>query len=204
VPVPPQGPAAHGSAREAPRQGTHFTCFTSTKAQMLTAEEVLRRLRQATCSPSSAGRRCCRRSIYICLRILLYMCPHATTCVRAVVCGHIYRAPAAYYCICVRMLLYVCALTLGSSDAHTSFYMCPHTTIGVLILAYISTALLLLYMCPHTTIYCYTCVGDAAAGAHCVRIPLYLCCHTPIYVSSCYHTCVLALRSCAARRCRRS
>jgi hypothetical protein len=66
---------------------------------------------------------------YICVLILLYMCPHTTIYV------------SSYYYICMkihqrRIYYYICVLIL--------LYMCRY---------YISSALVLLYMCPHTTIY---------------------------------------------------
>jgi hypothetical protein len=164
VPVPPQGPAAHGSAREAPRQGTHFTCFTSTKAQMLTGEEVLRRLRQATCSPSSAPRRCCRRSIYV----------------------------SAYYCICVLMLLYVCSHTglVGGPSLLLALslpaFMCPPTTLCSHTSIYIYRPLTTIYVSSYYDVLLYMCQRRCCRRSLCRHIPLYLCCRTTMCV--CPHT----------------
>ncbi len=60
------------------------------------------------------------------------------------------------------------------------YYVCPHTTICVL---------MLLYVCPRTTVYV------SSYYYICVPIPLYMCPHTTIYVSSCYYMCVLELLS---------
>ena len=68
---------------------------------------------------------------YMCVRILLCMCPHTTVYV------------SAYYCVCVLILL----------------CMCPHTTVYVSAY-YCVCVLILLCMCPHTTVYVssYYCV----------------------------------------------
>jgi hypothetical protein len=69
---------------------------------------------------------------YICVLILLYMCPRTAMYVSS-------------YC-------YICVLIL--------LYMCPHTAIYVSSYCYICV-LILLYMCPHTTMYVssyYMCV----------------------------------------------
>ncbi len=67
---------------------------------------------------------------YICVLILLYMCPYTT--------------------ICVVMLLYMCPHTAIYVSLY--YYMCRHTTIYVSSYYYICV-LILLNMCPHTTIY---------------------------------------------------
>jgi hypothetical protein len=79
---------------------------------------------------------------YICVLILLHMCPHTPTYV------------SSYSYICVLVLL----------------HMCPHTPTYVSSYSYICV-LILLHMCPHTATHCYTCVlilyrrGDSASLA---------------------------------------
>jgi hypothetical protein len=82
-------------------------------------------------------------SDYMCVLILLYMCPH-TTIFGWQVGGRglgtarrttIYLA-SSNSCICVLILLYMCP--------HTTIYVSSYYDICVLILR---------YMCPHTTIY---------------------------------------------------
>jgi hypothetical protein len=62
---------------------------------------------------------------YICVRILLHVCPH-TTCVSSYYYIFVLRL------LCVLILLCVCSTTNLSS----CYYMCPHTTTCVLILRY--------------------------------------------------------------------
>ena len=82
---------------------------------------------------------------YICVLIILCMCPHTAVCVLTATC--------------VLILLHMCP--------HTAIYMCPHTA------TYVSSSccicvLILLHMCPHTapyeshtatyvSSYCYVC-----------------------------------------------
>jgi hypothetical protein len=86
----------------------------------------------------------------MCVRILLYVCPHTTICV------------SAYYHICVRILLYVCPHTTICVSAHyhlcvrTLLYVCPHTTICVSAHYYMCVRTLP-YVCPHTTICVSAC-----------------------------------------------
>ena len=128
-------------------------------------------------------------SCYICVLILLYVCPHlcgqcfrhiglvsgmtvrCTCCMRGHLC--IYYVETAPFFI---DHMYV------SSHYHIFvliLYVCPHTSICVSSHDYIC-ALILLYMCPHTAIYvssyCYICVLAL----------LYVCPHSSIYASSCY------------------
>ena len=125
---------------------------------------------------------------YICVLILLYMCPHTTICV------------SSYYYICVLILLHVSSFYYVSSYS-SYYYMCvlillcisPHTTIYLSSFYYICV-LMLLYMCPHS-----------ARFLLCVLILLYRYCDdslrmrhqysriTRIYMSSCYYICVLIL-----------
>jgi hypothetical protein len=64
------------------------------------------------------------RYYYLCVLILLCMCPHTAMYV------------SSYYCICALILLYM--------RPHTSMHVCSYDCMCVLIL---------LYMCPHTTRY---------------------------------------------------
>ncbi len=68
---------------------------------------------------------------YICVLILLYMCPHTTVYVCVLIllymCPHTAIYVSSYSYICVLILLYMCP--------HTNIYTCPHN------------------MCPPTTIY---------------------------------------------------
>ena len=125
---------------------------------------------------------------YICVRMLLYACPHATI----------------YYYKCVRMLLCLCphATIYVSSYYYVCVliipHMCPHTTIYVLIVLYMldqtfaverqRDQVLLLHIGQHTTIY-----TTYASYCHiCVLIIPRMRPHTTIYVSSyndmCPHT----------------
>ncbi len=61
---------------------------------------------------------------YICVPILLYLCPHTAIPV------------SSYHYICVLILLYMCP--------HTTLYVSPY---------YYTCVLILLHMCPHTTIH---------------------------------------------------
>ena len=61
------------------------------------------------------------RPNYICVLILLYVCPHAIFV-------------SSYYYVCVLILVYMCPRT--SVYVSSYYYMC---------------VLILVYMCPHTT-----------------------------------------------------
>ncbi len=109
----------------------------------------------------------------LCVLILLSMCPHTSVYVSS------YYYVYSYYCLCVLILLSMCT-TLSSLH-----YMCPHTTVCVLILLYMCphtttcVRILLLYMCPHSTMcpqYYYVCV-----------LILYIRPHTTTYLSSHCH-----------------
>jgi hypothetical protein len=124
---------------------------------------------------------------YICVLILLHMCPHTIIYVSSDT-----TYVSAYYYICVRILLNMCP--------HTYYYMWPHTTTYVssyhasLPLGYIcvicvripSLLALGIYMCPHTTAiyvssYYYMCVLILL----CKRsLLLHMCPHTTTQVSS--------------------
>jgi hypothetical protein len=89
---------------------------------------------------------CVRIPLYICVLILLHMCPHTTICVLILLC----------MCPCV--VLQMCVLIL--------LYMFPHTTIGVLTQQYVcshttKSVCSFHYVCPHTmcvSSYYYMCV----------------------------------------------
>jgi hypothetical protein len=102
---------------------------------------------------------------YICVLILLYMCPHTLLCVSSY-----------YYYICV-LILYICSHTGDASSP-------DHSATNVSSYYYI--CVLILYVCPHT--------GDASSPEDsativfsyyyiCVLILLYVCPHT-LYVFS--------------------
>jgi hypothetical protein len=170
-----------------------FTSFTSTNVQILTQQ--LHLSQTALQLELGAGGARGKASagvvhVYICVRILLYMCPETAIyvsshycyrrwwssgqsnrwCIVLYMCPHTTVYVSSYYSICVLILPYV------SSRVSSCNYMCPHATTCVLILLRV---LRLLYMCPLTTLYmssyCYT---------SSVRILLYVCPHTTIYVSS--------------------
>ncbi len=113
---------------------------------------------------------------YICVLILLHMCPHTATYV------------SSYCYICALILLHMCLILLHMY-ARTATCVSSYCYICVLI-CYICV-LMLLYMCPHTAIYvssyCYMCPHAAT----CILILLYVCPHTAVYVSSCCYKCVL-------------
>ncbi len=101
-----------------------------------------------TCYRHAAYTQCLRLPIrpyvssfaYICVLILLYICPHTAICYRH----------AAYT---QRLRSYICVLI--------RIYMCPHTAIYVSSLQArgVHATASLLYMCPHSPIcvssYCY-------------------------------------------------
>jgi hypothetical protein len=104
---------------------------------------------------------------YICVLILLYMCPHTAIYV------------SSYYYICVLILLYMCP--------HTAIYMSSYCYICVLILLYmwaypvygvygphavlILVLMLSSYCCPHAVLI----LLDRIYGPHAVLILLYMC-----------------------------
>ena len=86
-------------------------------------------------------------SKYVCVLILLYMCPHTAIFV------------SSYCCICFLILLCMCphsAIFVSSNCCR-----CPHTAVYVSSYCCICVHILL-YMCPHAAIYvssyCYICV----------------------------------------------
>ncbi len=72
---------------------------------------------------------------YICVLILLYMCPHTAMCVLILlyVSSYCYIV-SSYYYVCVLILLYICPHT--AIYVSSLLHMCPHTSIRVLILLY--------------------------------------------------------------------
>jgi hypothetical protein len=103
---------------------------------------------------------------YICVLILLYMCPHTTT-------------------MYVSSCYYVCVLIL--------LYMCPHTTIYVSSYCCICVLILLLYMCPHATMYVSSYYYMCPHTTIYVSSYYYICILILLYVSSYYYICVLIL-----------
>ena len=98
--------------------------------------------------------------VYICVLILLYMCPHTAMCVSS--CCY----------ICVLMLL----------------YMCPHTAICVSSYCYMCV-LMLLYVCPHAAIcvsLSYFILNVCAHPTTCVLILLCVCAglHDPVVLKT--------------------
>ncbi len=97
---------------------------------------------------------------YICVLILLYMCPLILH-----MCPHNTKYVSSYYYMCphtTTCVLIPCLLALGIYMCYVSAYH-PSSLLG-----YICVLILLLYMCPHTTIcvssyycvsvlYCYMC-----------------------------------------------
>jgi hypothetical protein len=93
---------------------------------------------------------------YICVLILLYMCPHTAIYVSS------YRYICPHAALNVSSFCYMCSFC---------YYTCPHTTTDVFILLYVSPAYTSVYAgddrpsyfnISHTTIYmswyCYICV----------------------------------------------
>jgi hypothetical protein len=114
---------------------------------------------------------------YICILILLYMCPHTPICV---------LIPYCFTCV---FILYICVLILLYVSSYCYIcvliflYVCSYCYICVLILLYVSSycyicARILLYMCPHTALYV------SPYYFMCVFILLYMCPRTAMYVSS--------------------
>ena len=131
--------------------------------------------------------------LYICVFILLCMGPHTTVCVLILLymlgmqviqripatvymCLHTTMYVSSYYCICV--LIRLC--------------MCPHTTLCVLILLYMSSAYIVVWggilhshntfkllvdMRPHTTRYVLRILLSMPSY-------YYMCPHTSVYVCS--------------------
>ena len=113
----------------------------------------------------------------VCVRILLYMCPHTA----------IYLS--AYCYICVRILLYVCAraatyMRILSNKAWSR----PRISMEF-------NGAVDVHACPHTTVSA-TRRGDALASAwskrcyRCAPVLLHVCPHTATYVSSYCYRCV--------------
>jgi hypothetical protein len=128
---------------------------------------------------------------YICVLVLLCMCPHTTMCVLILVEIHARTcrststtSPRRYYYMCVLILLYVSSY----------YYMCPLTTTFVSFLAGTS-------MCPHTNMCPHIPHVSRDTRSHlqkyvyhvAAQVLLYVCLHTTKYVSSYYYICVLIL-----------
>ena len=111
---------------------------------------------------------------YICVLILLHMCPHTT----------IYLA-SSYYHIRVLILLYMCPHLVSQPHAcgpphrPLSLYMCPHTAVYVSSYCCICV-LILLYMCPHTATYVSSYCYISVLCHICVLILLYICPHAAV------------------------
>jgi hypothetical protein len=87
-------------------------------------QQLTRRRRAVVKSPTN----------YLRVRILLYLCPHATMCVSPYIL--LYKCP--HTTICVLQLLYMCPHTAIYVSPY--YYMCPHTNFTcVLILLYVSS-----------------------------------------------------------------
>jgi hypothetical protein len=96
-----------------------ITCFISTKVRLLTPEE----LRSVwTLGYIARG----APHFYICVLILLHMCPYTAVCVSSYhyVCPHTTISVSSYYYICVLILL---TISVSSYLLH----MCPRTTVHV-------------------------------------------------------------------------
>jgi hypothetical protein len=97
------------------------------------AEDLVKQLGDASsCLRRGMWTRHAQAYCYICVLMLLYMCPH----------GMWTRHAQAYCYICVLMLLYIL------------LYMCPHATIYTAIYVsscYYICVLMLLYMRPHAS-----------------------------------------------------
>jgi hypothetical protein len=136
-------------------QGTQFTCFTSTKVQILTPNFKCRRVRGAGVHRISY--------CHICALILLNVCPHTAKYVSSyeLLCMHPTRAGRAlcgmhtnYYYTCVLILTAIYSIRVRVlCGMHAGVYMCRHTSVCVLIPLYVSSCLCI-YMCPHTSLEC--------------------------------------------------
>jgi hypothetical protein len=117
----------------------------------------------------------------ICVLVLLYMCPHTTMCVSSPLPHSMYVS--SYCCICVANY-YICVLVL----VLILLNMCPHTTVYVPSYYYMSVCILLC-KCPHTIMYLSTyycmCPHTIVCGPSPHTI-VYCCIHVRIvlYVSS--------------------
>ena len=123
---------------------------------------------------------------YICVRVLLCMCPHTTIypgCPWQGFCAGI--NVSAYCCISVRILLYV-----------SSYYYVFWMTMARLLCRY-KCVNILLYICPHTNIYvssyyCVFCIN--VSTYYCISIAsilMYMCRH--MYMSSYVYVLILRI-----------
>jgi hypothetical protein len=127
---------------------------------------------------------CC----YMCVLMLLHVCPHAATCVSSCC----YMCLLILLCICVLMLLQ-CFLILPDMCCLILLHMCPHAATYVSSCCYICV-LMLLHMCPHAATYvssyCDKCGGGSVEAAlHAARscyirvlILQHMCPHAAPYV----------------------
>jgi hypothetical protein len=99
------------------------------------------------------------RILYICVLILL--CPHTTMSMSDI-----------YYTICVRMLVVQVAIW-----PHT-LYMCPHTTICVLVLLYVSSYYVCVLIHQYVSSYYYMCPHPVSSYSIYVSSYHYMCPHT--------------------------
>ncbi len=96
-----------------------LTCFTSCWHALLAADKSL-----FSAVPEEVPLRLNEAYYYMCVLIILYMCPHTATFV------------SSCYYICVLILL--CMFPRSTTYVSSYYYVC---------------VLVLLYMCPHTTMY---------------------------------------------------
>ncbi len=97
--------------------------------------------------------------------------------------------------------LYACQVFIRLRYTCAVVYMCPHTTICVLVLLHVCPICLrytcaAVYMCPHTTICVTSCYCPCVLFASGIRAPQYV----SSYVSSCYCLCVLFVSGIRAPR----
>jgi hypothetical protein len=138
--------------------------------------------------------------LYICVRILLYMCPH-TAKTLVYVFQH-----TSIYCICVCMCPHTATCDAATSDSaiyvRILLCICPHTTTCARI-----------YICPHT-VTCDAATSDSDSAIHvsayyciCVRILLhvsayyYISVRILLHVSAYYYMCVRILLHVSAYYC---
>jgi hypothetical protein len=117
---------------------------------------------------------------YICVLVLLYMCPH--TCCSSVaallqLCPRtaVYVSSCCY--MCVLILLHICVLILQD--------MCPHTGVSLSSCCCIFVRMLL-YLCRHTAVHVSACCYMCPHAATCVLIVLYMRPHTTIHIHTGY------------------
>jgi len=154
---------------------------------------------------------------YICVLILLYMCPRTDISFwyfSFFLISFLSVVSFSFSLRCVNMLVDLPALFLsipmfdrmGRYHQHMCvlilLYICPHTAICLSSYCYMSV-LILLCVCSRTAIYvssyCYVCTHTPIymfVSSYCyvsVLILLYVCPHTVMFVSSYCYICVLML-----------